>query len=151
MVIEIPDVVLNKQITIKGLQHYANCFYFLIAFPFFHSCVYISLVINFDSYFPCLVDSIIVTPKELSITYIPSVGVPAYATSTNFRKLLFSIPHTALPSPHPTGNFLLNYFLIIFQFFLLGFIYVIFILDIKSSCVIKLTCIFWYKCKYYVQ
>ena len=39
MVLEIPDVVLNKQITIKGLQHYANCFYFLIAFPFFHSCV----------------------------------------------------------------------------------------------------------------
>ena len=39
MALEIPDVVLNKQITIKGLQHYVNCFYFLIAFPSFHSCV----------------------------------------------------------------------------------------------------------------
>ena len=71
--------------------------------------------------FPCIVDSIIETPKELSITYIPFVGVPAYATSSNFGKLQFSIPHTALPSPH-TGNFLINYFLVIFQFFRLGFI-----------------------------
>ena len=49
MVIEIPDVVLKKQITIKGLQHYVNCFYFLIAFPPFRSCVQITLVINFDN------------------------------------------------------------------------------------------------------
>ena len=103
------------------------------------------------SYFPCIVDLIIQIPKELSITYIPCVGVFAYATSSNFGKLQFSLPHTALPSPHPTGNFLINYFLIIFQFFLLRFVSVIFILDIKSRCVIKWTCIFWYKCTYDFQ
>ena len=39
MALEIPDVVVNKQITIKGLQHYVNYFYFLIAFPSFHTCI----------------------------------------------------------------------------------------------------------------
>ena len=38
----------------------------------------------------------------------------AYATSLNFEKLQLSIRLTALPSPNPTGNFLINYFLIIF-------------------------------------
>ena len=49
MVLEIPDVVLNKKITIKGLQPYENCFYFPIAFPSFHGCVQITLVLNFDN------------------------------------------------------------------------------------------------------
>ena len=39
MVLEIPDIVLNKKITIKGLQLYVNCFYFLIAYPSSHGCV----------------------------------------------------------------------------------------------------------------
>ena len=61
-------------------------------------------------YFPCVVDSIIETPKELSITYLPFVGVPADATSSNFGKLQFSIPHTALLSPPPHREFLNSLF-----------------------------------------
>ena len=30
MVLDIPDILLNKKITIKGLHHYVNCFYFLL-------------------------------------------------------------------------------------------------------------------------
>ena len=31
------------------------------------------------------------------------VGVPAYATFSNFEKLQFPIPHTASPRSQPTG------------------------------------------------
>ena len=95
MVLEIPDIVLNKKITIKGLQLYVNCFYFLIAYPSSHGCVQITLVLNFDNaqiwqqykelqvacYFSRIVDTISETPKDLSVTQIPFVGVPGYPTS----------------------------------------------------------------------
>ena len=48
MVLEIPDVVLNKKITRKGLPN-VNCFYFFFAFPYFHSWVQVTLVLNVDN------------------------------------------------------------------------------------------------------